>query len=303
MNSLIAIVGPTAAGKTEVSLKLAQQVNGEIINADSRQVYRHMDIGTAKPIAAERTQVPHHLFDFIDPDEDFSLALYQDKANEAIIDIHNRGKVPVLVGGSGQYVWAILEGWSVPEVPPSPEIREELESRAKAEGGDVLYWDLQEVDPEAANQIDPRNIRRVIRALEVCRVTGKRFSELRIKTPPDFNTQIVGITAQRDELYRRIDERVDRMIERGFVEEVRGLLARGFPLSLPSMSSLGYQEIGRYLNGELDLPEASQQIKYTTHRFARRQYTWFRLNDERIRWFDLNEASLSEVILEGICYE
>ncbi len=295
MKPLVAIVGPTAVGKTEAAISLAQKIGGEIINADSRQVYRYMDIGTAKPTPLERSQAPHHLFDIIDPDEDFSLALYQDMAGRAIGDIHNRDRVPVLVGGSGQYVWAILEGWSVPEVPPNPEIREELEFRAKIEGGEVLYRELQAIDPESAGQIDSRNLRRVIRALEVCRITGKRFSELRTRKPPDFDMQIVGITMEREELYRRIDDRVDSMVGQGFVEEVRSLLDRGYSLDLPAMSSLGYREIGRYLSGELNLPDACEQIKFTTHRFVRNQYAWFRLSDERIRWFDAVETIPEEV--------
>ena len=294
MKPLIAVVGPTAIGKTEAAISLAQKIGGEIVNADSRQVYRYMDIGTAKPTPPERSQVPHHLFDIIDPDEDFSLALYQHMASRAVDDIHNRGKAPVLVGGSGQYVWAILEGWRVPEIPPNPEIREELEFRAKIEGGDVLYRELQAIDPESAGQIDSRNLRRVIRALEVCRITGKRFSELRIKKPPNFDVRIVGITAERDELYRRIDERVGRMIEAGFVDEVSGLINKGYSLDLPAMSSLGYREIGRYLNGELELPEAGEQIKFATHRFARHQYAWFSLSDKRILWFDSIGTAIEE---------
>ncbi len=296
MKPLVAIVGPTATGKTELSIRLAQEIGGEIVNADSRQVYRYMDIGTAKPTAEDRSKIPHHLLDVVDPDEDFSLALYQDMAGRAIEDIHRRSKIPVLVGGSGQYVWAILEGWSAPEVPPDPAFREELELKSITEGGDILYRQLQEVDPESAGKIDPRNIRRVIRALEVFRITGKRFSELRTKTPPDFNVRIVGITVERDELYRRIDARVDAMVKHGFIDEVRSLLDRGYSPDLPAMSSLGYREIGGYLKGELSLPEACEQIKFTTHRFARNQYAWFRANDERIRWFDIDQTPVARII-------
>ncbi len=296
MKPLVAIVGPTATGKTELSIRLAQEIGGEIVNADSRQVYRYMDIGTAKPTAEDRSKIPHHLLDVVDPDEDFSLAIYQDMAGRAIEDIHRRGRIPVLVGGSGQYVWAILEGWSAPEVPPDPAFREELELKSITEGGDILYRQLQEVDPESAGKIDPRNIRRVIRALEVFRITGKRFSELRTKTPPDFNVRIVGITVERDELYRRIDARVDAMVKHGFIDEVRSLLDRGYSPDLPAMSSLGYREIGGYLKGELSLPEACEQIKFTTHRFARNQYAWFRANDERIRWFDIDRTSVERII-------
>ncbi|MDY6912081.1 MAG: tRNA (adenosine(37)-N6)-dimethylallyltransferase MiaA [Chloroflexota bacterium] len=286
MKPLLAIVGPTATGKTGLALKLAREFDGEIVNADSRQVYRHMDIGTAKPTPAEQAKASHHLFDVVDPDEDFSLALYQELVYVAINDIHDRGKLPMLVGGSGLYIWAVLEGWSIPKVPPHPQFRRELEARAISEGTDALHLELQSIDPEAATQIDSRNLRRVIRALEICQATGKRFSDLKKKNPPDFDTHIFGLTAEREELYRRIDLRVDRMVQEGFIEEVQGLIARGYSLELPAMSSLGYREIGRFLSGDLDLSEGCQQIKYATHRFARHQYAWFRLKDERISWFD-----------------
>jgi len=246
---LIAIVGPTAVGKTGLAIEIAQRIDGEIVNADSRQIYRYMDIGTAKPTPEEQTVVPHHLFDIIDPDEEFSLALYRDSATKSISDIHKKEKLPIIVGGSGQYIWGILE----------------------------------------AAKIDPRNVRRVIRALEVCHSTGELFSDLRKKNPPDYDMQILGLTTDRTRLYDRIDRRVDIMIEQGFVEEVRGLLERGYSLDLPAMSSLGYREIGRFINGEIDLPEVSQQIKFATHKFARHQYSWFRLSDSRIQWFDIGE--------------
>lgn len=291
MNKLIAIVGPTAIGKTELAIKLAQSLNGEIVNADSRQIYRYMDIGTAKPTAEEQSLVPHHLIDIVDPDQDFSLALFQDLAYQAIRDIHERGKLPLLAGGSGLYIWAVLEGWSIPKVSPNPRIRQELQNRAESEGGEVLYRELQQADPDAASKIDPRNVRRVIRALEVYRSTGRPFSELGKKNPPDFDVLIIGLTAERDELYRRIDSRVDRMIEQGFIDEVRGLLDRGYPLTLPSMSSVGYRQMGKFLSGEMSLTDYIQRIKFETHRFARHQYAWFRLKDERIRWFDIGDKA------------
>ena len=294
---LLAIVGPTAIGKSGLALELAQKFDGEVVNADSRQVYRFMEIGTAKPSSDERSIVPHHLYDIVDPDEDFSLALYQDMAYKAIESIHEQSKLPLLVGGSGQYVWSILEGWSIPEVPPDYQLREELESRAENEGGDTLFRELQSMDPKAANQIDPKNLRRVIRALEVCLLTGKRFSDLRKKTPPDVDVQIIGLTADRDELYRRIDNRVDWMMNNGFIEEVQALLDRGYSQDLPSMSSLGYREIAEYLKGKMGLTEACQQIKYTTHNFARHQYSWFRLGDERIQWFDIG-SDQSEILAQ-----
>ncbi|MCL0077436.1 tRNA (adenosine(37)-N6)-dimethylallyltransferase MiaA [Dehalococcoidia bacterium] len=292
----MAILGPTAVGKSKLAVDLAQQLDGEIISADSRQVYRFLDIGTAKPTPEERSLVPHHLIDIVDPDEDFNLATYQGLAHAAINDVQRRGKLPFLVGGSGLYVRAVLEGWSIPQVPPNAQIRQELEARAEAGGGDTLFQELRRLDPEAAGEIDPRNLRRVIRALEVCRSTGRRFSELRKKASPDFDALIIGLTMERAELYRRIDSRVDRMIEQGLVEEVSDLIGRGYSPDLPSMSSVGYQEIGRFLSGETDLATAVQRVKYETHRFARHQYAWFRLNDERIHWFESNEETGNQAL-------
>jgi tRNA dimethylallyltransferase len=296
MKALVAIVGPTAVGKSELALVLGREFDAEIVSADSRQVYRYLDIGTATPTPQQRSLVPHHLIDIVDPDEDFSLATYKELAYAAINDIQRRGKLPLLVGGSGLYVRAVLEGWSIPQVAPSAQIRQELEARAESEGGHILFQELRELDPEAAREIDPRNLRRVIRALEVCRSTGRRFSELRKRNPPDFETLIIGLTMERAELYRRIDSRVDRMIEAGLVEEVRSLIGRGYALDLPSMSSVGYREIGCFLNREVDLPSAVQRIKHETHRFARHQYAWFRLNDKRTHWFESNEAMADQAL-------
>lgn len=284
MNPLVAIVGPTATGKSSLALELCQTLNGEIISADSRQVYRSMDIGTAKPTAEEQALVPHHLIDMADPDQDFSLALYQSKALETIDDIQRRGKLAFLVGGSGLYVWALLEGWRIPEVPPDPIFRKQLEARAKVEGGEKLYNKLKETDPAAAERIDPRNVRRVIRALEVG-LQGTPFSQLQVKHP-FVDSVIIGLTTDRAGLYRRIDDRVDNMIEKGLVAEVKGLVARGYGFNLPSMSGLGYKQIGLYLQGKTDLLTAIQQIKFDTHSFARHQYNWFRLKDKRINWFE-----------------
>ncbi len=289
MRSVVAIIGPTAIGKSELALALAEQFTGEIVSADSRQVYRYMDIGTAKPGSQQRLKVNHHLIDLIGPDQDFSLALYQRLAFQAIENCLERGHLPLLVGGSGLYVWSILEGWKIPQVPPDHSLRRSLEQRAKCDGGLSLYKELQALDPEAARQIDWRNLRRVIRALEVCQTTGVPFSQMQNKQTPDFNAIIIGLTTSREDLYRRIDLRVDRMIEQGLVAEVKGLLDRGYSLDLPALSSLGYQQIGLYLDGTLTLDDAIQQIKYETHRFARHQYAWFRSNDKRIHWFDVRQ--------------
>ena len=287
MNHLLAIVGPTGVGKSKLALRLAQAFDGEIVNADSRQVYRYMDIGTAKPSREELSLIPHHLIDIVTPDESFSLAQYQRLAYRAIEGIHQRDKLAILVGGSGLYIWSVLGGWGIPQVPPDMEFRHSLEEKAARVGGGELYDELTRVDPAAAQRIDPRNVRRTIRALEVHRETEVPFSQLQRKEAPPFETLIVGLTAEREELYRRIDLRVDEMIKRGLVDEVKQLVNRGYGLNLPAMSGIGYKQIGMFLKGELTLAVAIQQIKFETHRLVRQQYTWFQLKDDRIKWFDI----------------
>ena len=293
---LIAIVGPTASGKTALGVALARAFSpGEIVGADSRQVYRYMDIGTAKPAAGrERSLVRHHLIDAVDPDQEFSLAQYLELASAALEDIWSRGGQPLLVGGTGQYVWALLEGWKVPRLPPQREVRRALEERAAREGAEALHRELARVDARAAERIDPRNVRRVIRALEVYQASGRPISHWQEKGPPAWETLILGLTCPRDELYRRIDARVDGMIEAGLVEEVRELLARGYGPSLPSMSGIGYGEVCQYLAGELSLEAAVARIKTASHRLARQQGTWFRREDPRIRWLEVGEGAQAE---------
>jgi len=296
---VIAIVGPTAVGKSELALHLAQYFPLEIISADSRQVYRYMDIGTNKPTWAERASVPHHVIDVVEPDEDFSLAMYHQLAIEALKAIQQKGKLPVLVGGSGLYVWSLVEGWKIPQVTPNQELRRRLEARAEQEGSQSLYQELQDIDPSAAAKISPRNIRRVIRALEIYHATGQLLSQLQRKESPGFPILLIGLTQERSGLYRKIDWRVDKMIQRGLVEEVEQLLKKGYSSSLPSMSGIGYKQIGQFLRGEMTLPQPQSidKIKYETHRLARHQYAWFRLSDSRIHWFDNSEAKAKASIV------
>ncbi|MCJ7515096.1 MAG: tRNA (adenosine(37)-N6)-dimethylallyltransferase MiaA [Dehalococcoidia bacterium] len=306
MKCLVAVIGPTAAGKSQLALHLAQVFQGEIVNADSRQVYRYMDIGTAKPSHDELSLIPHHLIDLINPDESFSLAIYQKMALEAIEDIQRRHKLPLLVGGSGLYVWSVIEGWKIPPVPPNNKFRQGLEKRAKENGGYALFQELQKVDPVAATRIMPGNLRRIIRALEIFQKTGRPVSELWQKQPPTYPILIIGLTMQRDSLYRRVDSRVNEMIKQGLVDEVKDLMAKGYGLDLPSMSGIGYKQIAMFLQGEMDLTTAIEQIKKETHRFARHQYAWFRPGDVRIHW--LNEynnvpkeaANLVSTFLAGV---
>jgi tRNA dimethylallyltransferase len=289
---LIAVVGATATGKTALGIALAQALGGEIINADSRQVYRGMDIGTAKPTGAEQDAVPHHLLDIADPDELFTLARFLDVANAAAADIWSRGRQPILVGGTGQYVWALLEGWSPPRVPPNRELRARLEAIAAEYGPDALFNELIDVDPASALNIDTRNVRRVIRAIEVTLATGRPFSAGQQRSAPTFETSIIGLELERPALYARIAARVDAMLGAGLLEEVRRLNATGFGCDLPSFASIGYRQICAHLRGELTLAEAAAQIKTETHRLARMQRTWFRPNDARIRRLDAASPGL-----------
>jgi tRNA dimethylallyltransferase len=293
---LVIVVGPTGVGKTAAAVQLASQVHGEIVSADSRQFYRHMDIGTAKPSLDERALAPHHLLDFLDPDTPFSLSEYKERAQAAIAGIAARGHVPMLVGGTGLYVRAVAEGWTLPEVPPDRELRERLEERAAREGGALLFAELQRLDPAAAAQIDPSNVRRVIRALEVCQVTGRPFSEQRRREPPPYDELWLGLTMPRAALYERVDARIDAMVAAGWVEEVRALLARGYSLDLPAFTALGYREIGAYLRGEVSLEAAVVAIKHHTHRFIRHQYAWFSLSDVRLHWFEAQRRILPAMV-------
>jgi len=273
---LLAIVGPTAAGKTALAIELARALGGEIVSADSRQVYRGMDIGTAKPTPAELAAAPHHLIDVVDPDEDFSLGIYQDLARAAIEEIAAPDRLPLLVGGTGQYLAAVLQGWQTPRVAPRPELRAALEREADAKGAAALHARLAQVDPAAAAGILPTNVRRVIRALEVYQVTGRPISAQQTMRPPPYDVRTLWLALPAPALYARIDARVDAMIAAGLVDEVRGLLARGYSWDLPAMSSLGYREFRPYFEGDATLEDAIQRLKYDTHAFARRQPNWFR---------------------------
>ncbi len=293
---LIAVVGPTATGKTSWGLALAEAGDGggEIVGADSRQVYRGLDIGTAKPSREELARVRHHCLDHVDPRERYHLARYLREARAAVAEIRGRGRRPLLVGGTGQYVWALLEGWDVPNVPPDADFRAEMEARAKREGLASLHAALASVDPKAAAGMLPGNVRRVVRALEVQRATGRPISSWHEARDP-MPAVVVAPVVEADELYRRIDARVEEMFARGLVEETEALLSgwagAGLPDDAPGLASIGYAEVVRYLRGEFSLEEAVEEAKRGTRRFARRQRAWFRRSDARIRWCtDVAEA-------------
>lgn len=293
---LLVIVGPTAVGKTALSLRLAQDFGGEIVSADSRQVYRGLDIGTDKPTPAQQALAPHHLIDVVDPDQVLSLAKFQDLAYAAINSIQQRQRLPLLVGGTGQWIWAVVEGWGIPRVAPDQALRAELEAQAEEIGREALHTRLVEVDPDAAQKIDPRNLRRVIRALEVYRKTGVPISHHQRKQPPPYQILMLGLTRPRQELYRRIDRRIEQMMARGLLAEVERLVEAGYSWDQPAMSGLGYRQLGQYLRGEVSLAEAVALIKKETRRFVRQQYNWFRLEDPRIQWYGINGEDVQ-------CYE
>lgn len=284
---VVAVVGPTAAGKTSVAVRLAVDLDGEIVSLDSRQMYRRLDIGTAKPERDEIEKAPHHLVDVADPDRTLSLADVQDMAYRAIADIESRRRLPILAGGTGQYVSAVLEGWVIPRVPPDTALRERLFAEADRDGAESLHRRLAVVDRVAAERIDPRNVRRVVRALEVFEHTGKPISEIQARQRPPFEALVVGLHRARPDLYDRIDRRVDVMIDAGLESEVRDLVADGCGFDLPAMSGVGYGEWRAYLEDEIDRDEVVRLIRRNTRRLARSQANWFRSDDPAIRWFDM----------------
>jgi len=292
---LLLIVGPTAVGKTEIAIQLAEHLQGEIISADSRLFYRGMDIGTAKPSREQLANVPHHLIDIADPDEILSLAVFQQKAREAIANVHTRKKLPLLVGGTGQYIRAVTEGWTPPEVVPNERLREELERLKEERGIDWLYARLNQMDPVAAKNIDPRNFRRTIRALEVIMTTGKKFSEQRGQTDSPYHLITIGLTRPRLELYARVDARIESMFANGFLEEVRGLLEKGYSPALPTMSAIGYRECVAVLEGQIQVEEAKQRIGRATRIFVRRQANWFKESDPTISWFRVEVGVMEKI--------
>jgi len=290
---VVAIVGPTAAGKTALALALGETFPAEVVSADSRQFYRCMDIGTAKPTPEEHAQMPHHLIDIADPDETVGLAQFLRLARAAVAEISTRGRIPFVVGGTGQYVYALLEGWQTPEVPPDPALRTKLEAQAAADPA-ALWARLIALDPEAATFIDPRNLRRVIRALEVCLKTGKPFSAQRRRIPPPYRVLHLGLTMERGALYARADARVDAMMAAGLLAEVEALRERGYDWRLPAMSSLGYSQFRPYFAGEATLSEIVERIKLDTHGFIRRQYAWFRSRAADIHWLHTDENPMAQ---------
>ena len=275
---LIVVLGPTASGKTKIAIKLAKDFNGEIISADSRQIYRGMNIGTDKISPLETQGIPHYLIDIVNPDEEFTLAQYKELAIKTIREIQERKKLPFLVGGTGLYIQAITDNLEIPTVPPDAKLRSNLERIDQKK----LVEMLKKLDPVGAKKIDLNNPRRIIRALEVCLKTGQPFSSQTRKGKRLFKIIEIGLNPPREKLYQKIDQRVDWMIENGLINEVKSLLKK-YPPNLPAFSGIGYQEIIQYLQGKITLEESIQQIKFHTHQYARRQITWFK-KDQKIKW-------------------
>ena len=293
---LVAVVGATATGKSDVAIALAEALDGEVVNADAYQVYRGLDIGTAKVSAAVRARVPHHLIDITDPPTPMTLALFLEAAQAALEDIWGRKKLPVLAGGSGQYVWALLEGWQVPRVEPDPALRAELEALAADGGAAALRARLAALDPEAAASIDAENKRRVIRAIEVVSSTGRPLAACQTRVPIDADVLVLGLRLSREALYDRLDARTDSMYAAGFVQEVERLRALGYADTPAVRGGVGYKEVSAYLDGYYDLAEAVRRHKNANHRLVRRQNAWFKDYDLRIRWIDAGPDASREAV-------
>lgn len=295
---LVVVSGPTAVGKTALGIELALAFAGEVVNADSRYLYRGFDIGVAKPDLAERRGVPHHLIDILPPGGDMSLARYQDLAMSAIADTSERGRLPLLVGGTPLYINAVVEGWRIPRVPPDPEFRARLEAEAAASGIAPLIDRLHAVDPAAAER-HGSNLRRIIRALEIYEATGIPVTAQEGKGPAPYRALEIGLTMPRARLYQAVDDRVHDQIARGLVAEVQSLLAAGVPEDAPAMGSLGYRQLLPSLRGESTLDAAIDRIRFDTHRYVRHQETWLRRNP-RLVWFDVTHSGWHEAAMERV---
>lgn len=299
---LVVITGPTATGKSDIGVRVAARVGGEIVSADSMLVYRGMDIGTAKPTISQMSGIPHHFIDIVEPDQEYNVALFQQQARRIIKDIMDRDKIPFLVGGTGLYVSAVIDDYNFSGAPGNESYRKTLQNEAMEKGPQALYKRLADIDPLAASKLHPEDVRRVIRALEVHRHTGRPISSYHTLARPGkpfYNLLMFGLTMDRETLYRRIEQRVDFMLSAGLVEEVKRLMKMGFSTELSSMRGLGYKEIAAHLDGKLSIAQATDTLKRNTRRFAKRQMTWFR-RDDRIKWFNVHRCGGPEFIVQEI---
>jgi tRNA dimethylallyltransferase len=289
--NVLVIIGPTAVGKTKLSIEMAKRYNGEIISGDSMQIYRGMDVGTAKITKEEMEDIPHHLIDIKEPFESFSVAEFQELVRAKIAEIAKKGKLPIIVGGTGLYIQSVIYDYQFSDVSGDEAYRLQLEERVKEVGNEALHEELKEIDPGSAAQIHPNNVRRVIRALEIYHLTGKTMQEYQSHQQPDllYNTAIVGLTMDRDQLYERINLRVDIMMDEGLLPEVKALYQQGLR-ECQSIQAIGYKEIYEYLDGKVTLNEAVENLKQNSRRYAKRQLTWFR-NKMKVEWFDVSNVN------------
>lgn len=303
--NIVIIAGPTASGKTKIGIELAKKIDGEIVSADSMQIYKYMDIGSAKPTREEMQGVPHHMIDVVDPKEEFSVALYRQMAVDCIDNIIKRGKVPIIVGGTGLYINSLTYPLDFTETAKDEEYRFYLQNLAEEKGSHFIHEMLKDVDPESYNRLHPNDLKRIIRALEVYKNTGRPISEFQRQSKKreiDFNLAYFGLTMDRTKLYERINQRVDEMFEKGLIDEVKKLKEMGYTKDMTSMQGIGYKEVFDYLDGYLTLEEVKDIIKQNTRRYAKRQLTWFRRED-RIFWINLDEfSSIDEVLNVMINY-
>lgn len=293
---VVIIVGPTAVGKTDLAIRLAERMGcAEIISADSRLLYRGMDIGTAKPTHEEQSRVVHHLIDLAEPDEIWSLAVFQARLMQTIHEIQSRNNLPIIAGGTGQYIRSLIEGWTIPAVKPLPHLRAVLERWGQEIGADQLHSKLAMIDPLAAERIDANNLRRSVRALEVIFTTGEYFSTQKEKSPPDLAFKLIGLMRPREELYARVDARIESMFEQGFVTEVKQLLEKEYSIDLPTLSAIGYREVIQFIQGGCSLEEAKIQMRRKTREFIRRQANWFKPDDPLIEWHAMTPDPMDEI--------
>lgn len=298
MRPILVLVGPTAVGKTGLAIELATQLNGEIISADSMQVYKGLDIGTAKPTVDERRGVPHHMLDVVEPSDEFSVAEYQAMVENILTELAVKDKVPILTGGTGLYIRAVLQGFLLGAEGKDASLRAELYNTAEKQGNEVLHARLEEVDAPSAKRLHPNDLRRVVRALEVYETTGTPLSghlAMQKERPPVHRGIKFGLMREREHLYQRIDARVDEMLVKGLVEEVQRLLRRGLAHDSTAMQALGYKELVGYLEGHYSLEEAVYLLKRDTRRYAKRQLTWFR-RDKAIKWISLDDHTSQEAV-------
>ena len=297
---VIAVIGATATGKTSLGIHLATHFDGEVVNADSRLFYRGMDVGTAKPSTNERSGVPHHLIDMLDPCDAYSLSDFLEAAKKAIANIHNRDKIPVVVGGSGQYIWGLLEGWRVPKIPPNPALREELESQLEADGIGFLQGRLRETGARGIDEVETLNPRRLIRAIERAVATGDAMGGASKSATPPYDSVVIGLTASREILHQRVEKRIDQMLDAGWLNEVRELRLKGVDRDMPSMSAIGYRQLFDFIEKRESWGTVLEAVLIGNRRLIGAQNNWFKANDERISWFDVTADDFVDDVIRKV---